>query len=369
MCKSAIAIDAFLPENERAILESIGDFEIILFEKTEDIEKPLEGINSILIISDSIEKLEETRKTIQAMNQGIIFRLILVSELRDYDASHEEAKPNWDDILIRPLKKAFCEKFIRNNLEFIDLKCRHREDVALISSLNSERNELLSIAAHDLKNPIYSISMLAKVIKNENELSREEIEEFSGDIITTSQRMLDLISNLLDISKIEQGRMKLKYEDIDIVEIIRAVLEIYRERANAKGIALELDNEYSRLIIQFDRNALFQILDNLISNAIKFSPFNKKVTVALVGTDSIIKLLVKDEGPGISEEEMPNLFAKFSRLSAMPSGDEDSTGLGLSIVKKYADMTLSRVSCISEPGLGSTFIVEIPVNTNNRTDK
>jgi signal transduction histidine kinase len=360
-----IAIDKSISDSDRSVLETIRDGEFVTFEEIEEIEKLSESYNPMLVISNSDRKLANLRDMFRARYPELISRLILVSEYDQYKAIIGKDFQDCDDMLITPFDKIISAKIISNNVELIHLKSKLREDASIISSLNTERNELLSIAAHDLKNPIYSISMLAKVIKNESELSREEIEEFSSDIITTSQRMLALISNLLDISKIEQGRLKLKFEDIDVIEIIRAILEIYRERANAKGITLELDNEYQRLIISFDRNALFQILDNLISNAIKFSPFNRKVTVALIKSKNTVKIMVKDQGPGISEEEMPFLFAKFSRLSAMPSGDEDSTGLGLSIVKKYADMTRSRVSCISIPGTGSTFIVEIPFNSNN----
>ena len=112
-----------------------------------------------------------------------------------------------------------------------------------------------------------------------------------------------------------------------------------------------------------DSSLLIQILDNLLSNAIKFSEFNSEVFVNLKQTQQTIRIEIRDQGPGISEEDKKKLFKKFQKLKAQPTAGESSTGLGLSIVKKYVDAMNGKVWCESKPGVGAQFIVEFPTTT------
>jgi len=112
--------------------------------------------------------------------------------------------------------------------------------------------------------------------------------------------------------------------------------------------------------------ALRQILDNLISNAVKFSPPGRKVYLNILPKNDNINFSIKDEGPGLTEDDKLNLFGKFKRLSAQPTGDENSTGLGLSIAKKLTEAMNGKIWCESEAGKGAEFIVEFPANTNTQ---
>ncbi len=249
---------------------------------------------------------------------------------------------------------------INTHIKLSKYKKEIEEKNKLLERLNLEKNEFLGIAAHDLKNPIYSISMLAKVIKNEKSLTNDEIAEFANDIIITSERMLGLISNLLDLNKIELGQIILKPEYVNLKELILNTIEIYLERANKKNISIHLYSENASPIIYIDRNVLFQIFDNLISNAIKYSDCSKSILINITTNKNRHIISVEDQGPGIRDEELPKLFQKFAKLSSKPTGDEDSTGLGLSIVKRYIDMLNGSVYCKSIFGQGSTFYVELP---------
>jgi PAS domain S-box-containing protein len=227
--------------------------------------------------------------------------------------------------------------------------------------LNNEKNEILGIAAHDLKNPLSNIKMLAKVLKEDSNLTQEEIAEFSDDILITSERMFEMIQNLLDINRIEQGKITLVPEFFSLHYITKTVLGYFKEQAENKRIKIhfltDLDNEY---FCYADRNASSQVIENLISNAIKYSPYDKNVIVRLFDKDDSILLQVEDEGPGISEDDQKKLFKKFSRLSAMPTGGENSTGLGLSIVKKLIEMMNGKVWCESQLSEGSSFFASFP---------
>lgn len=265
------------------------------------------------------------------------------------------------DYIKKPFNSAELLARINTHLELKHYRDQINHKNIELQKLSTEKSELLGITAHDLKNPIYSISMLAKVIKNEKSLSHDDIDEFAGDIIITAERMLELISNLLDLNKIEQGDIELKLERVNLNELAIAIIDIYEERAKRKRQVLTYSPMNKDVYVFGDRNALVQIYDNLISNAIKYSPSDKNISVIIQKSDTFGRLTVKDEGPGLTDDDQKKLFRKFSKLSARPTGDEDSTGLGLSIVKRYVDLMDGNVMCKSTPGNGADFIVDIPL--------
>jgi signal transduction histidine kinase len=230
--------------------------------------------------------------------------------------------------------------------------------------LNKEKNEFLGIAAHDLKNPLSNIKMLSKVLFDEHEtLSPEEVKEFASHVLKASEQMFTLITNLLDVNAIEQGGVKVQISAFDVVPVVKSVVDNYKTRAEAKTITLNLEAPNAPAMILADQLATAQVLDNLVSNAVKYSPHGKQVFVRVVRGSAATpswRCEVQDQGPGLSDADKAKLFGKFARLSARPTGDEHSTGLGLSIVKKMAESMNAKVWCESELGKGATFIVEFP---------
>lgn len=232
-----------------------------------------------------------------------------------------------------------------------------------LAALNNEKNELLGIVSHDLKNPIGAIHGLAELIEG-GFAEGEQVQEISGQIVRTSERMLELVKNLLDVNHLEQGGMKFDTVHFDIAPMVESTVWQYRAAAEAKHITLHYSSEPAYTIACADEQATMQVLDNIISNAIKYSLHGKNVYVRLKASNDAVRVEVQDEGPGISAEDMTKLFGKFARLSARPTGGEHSTGLGLSIVKKMVEAMNGRVWCESKFGdglpTGATFIVELP---------
>lgn len=230
-----------------------------------------------------------------------------------------------------------------------------------VLELNNEKNEFLGIAAHDLKNPLVAIKGFGNIIAEEDDLSPEELKEFAGSIVESSERMFEIITRLLDINRIEEGRIEVNYSKVDVTELILQVIHDYHETAAKKRISIQskfCDNIES---LETDRNLVHQIIDNFISNAIKFSKPNKEIILSASRINGFIKIGVKDQGPGLSEDDKKKLFKKFAKLSAQPTGGEHSTGLGLSIAKKITEMMGGEVGVESEHGNGAEFWVKLPV--------
>jgi len=231
-----------------------------------------------------------------------------------------------------------------------------------LKKLNQEKSDLLSIVAHDLKNPLSAIQGAASLIQMDyDNLPPEELVEFARMIDETSQQMFELIKNLLDMNRLEMGKINFSLLPVDMLLVLQRLINEYGHRAKIKGIALRLVfNKELKYVVVADFNGLQQILENLLSNAIKYSPSGKHVIVRLISETQFIGCEIEDEGPGLSQADHQKLFQKFTRLSAQPTAGEHSTGLGLFIVKQLVEVMAGKVWCESELGQGAKFVVAFP---------
>ena len=248
----------------------------------------------------------------------------------------------------------------------MELRQKNEELVQInqkLMQLNAEKDEFLGIAAHDLKNPLSSIQSLAGFIKSSfDNLTKEKIIQYAHIIEVSSQKMFELIKNLLDVNAMESGKMNLSFHTIDIRFLVQYAMKNYLEAAKAKEIELQYHSPEEKCLVFIDQTAMLQVLDNLISNALKYSHSNKRIYLRVVKKVNTIQCEIQDEGPGLSEMDHSKLFGKFVRLTPRPTKNEHSTGLGLFIVKKLVENLRGRVWCETELGKGSTFIVEFPLS-------
>jgi signal transduction histidine kinase len=227
-----------------------------------------------------------------------------------------------------------------------------------LAHLNQEKNDFLGIAAHDLKNPLTVIIGSAELLKMN--LPPAQAAKLSGNILGAGQRMLQLIKDLLDANAIEQGKFTSNIAPCELRALAMECAANNQIHASRKEIAI-CTEEGEIFWGRADRNAAMQILDNLISNAVKFSPHKSTVSVSVSVENGYVGIHVKDQGPGLSADDQKKLFGKYTRLSAQPTGGESSTGLGLSIVKKLAEAMDGTVLCHSVLGEGATFTLLLRV--------
>jgi len=229
-----------------------------------------------------------------------------------------------------------------------------------LSVLNTEKDEFMSIAAHDLRNPLSSINLAVDMINSEENPDHNTVREYTELIKISSNRMISLINDVLKIHTIDAYDKRDSSSMVEINPLVEESLQHFNEPARSKNIRIKtvLNSTIDPLV--GDSDNILRILDNLISNAIKYSPMNTSVIISTMQKGGNIQISIRDQGPGISESDKKKLFGKFSKLSNKPTGNESSTGLGLYIVKKISSTMNGTVRCESEPGFGSTFIVELP---------
>jgi signal transduction histidine kinase len=232
--------------------------------------------------------------------------------------------------------------------------------------LNREKNELMAIVVHDLKNPLSSIKTLIDLMQlspddTNEDINKEELIEYVGMIQESIQQMFGLIENLLDMNRLDSGEVQANLQPTNIWLIILRIIKRYQLKAQSKNITIYDDAPNKKVIAMVDENLFYQILDNLISNAVKYSPYGKNVYCRMFVVDNKVHCEIEDQGPGFTEQDLKKIFGKFSRLSAKPTGGENSNGLGLFIVKKLAENMHGNVWCETEAGKGAKFIVEFPL--------
>ncbi|MGO9951066.1 MAG: ATP-binding protein [Dissulfurispiraceae bacterium] len=228
--------------------------------------------------------------------------------------------------------------------------------------LNLLKNKFLGIAAHDLRNPLSSISGLTEVLLTTafGPLTDDQ-KEYLTIINTTSNEMLFLVNDLLDVSVIESGKLELDVQPCSLTKLLLDRIRLSSVIAEKKGIVISYEAE-DLPEVPFDSKRIAQVIDNLIGNAIKFSPSGSKIKVKSFRHGKLVSVSISDTGAGIPDEERSKLFNEFQPLSVKPTNNEKSTGLGLSIVKKIIDAHKGIMEVQSQVGLGSTFIFKLPLD-------
>jgi len=234
-------------------------------------------------------------------------------------------------------------------------------DISRETETNRLKTEFVNNISHELKTPLTLIRLYGETLQRKENLTNKEKKECYEIITKESERLSHLINNVLDFSRIEMGRKEFDFKRGYLQDVILDTLELYRYHLEKKGFTIHSEIDADLPEIRFDGEAIASVLINLLSNAMKFSPKEKEVTVNLFMDNGNALLQVADRGIGISKKEIPKIFQRFYQADNKITSEARGSGLGLTLVKHIIEAHGGRIEVESEPGKGSTFSVILPI--------
>ncbi len=228
---------------------------------------------------------------------------------------------------------------------------------------NRTKSEFLAAMSHELRTPLNAILGFSEIMKNElmGPLGTPEYRDYAGDIHDSGAHLLEVINDILDISKIEAGKLELKEEQVSIKDLITKSVRLMKERAENAGLDITIDIEPDLPLLFADARLIKQNLINLLSNAIKFTPEGGHITVrAMIDDDGTIAIGVSDTGIGIAAEDLGHVLAPFGQVDSSLSRKYEGTGLGLPLVKSFIELHGGTLTIASTIGLGTTVTIHFP---------
>jgi len=322
----------------------------------------------------------EALKRLSIRRPDLILLDLLMPDMDGFElCRHIRENPEWAEIPIIFVssaddKELIVRAFESGGVDYItkpfnhaELISRVRTHVALKSArdelkqLAEDKDELLGVLTHDLKSHLGGMDMSAQILRDcTAALDNPKLRLMAENISNSSSQMLAFVKEFLANASADHG-LSIKTEPISLKEAASRAVQQHQEAAKRKQLEFQTVLEGNGVLVQADAAALEQVLDNLVSNAIKFSPPGKQIRVTVREPGArFVECQVQDEGPGFTDADKARMFRRYSRLSARPTGGEPSTGLGLSIVKKLVLAMNGELACESTPGTGAIFAFRLP---------
>ena len=246
-------------------------------------------------------------------------------------------------------------------------RARLWQQSSLIEELDRLKSEFVSNISHEFRTPLASIVGFSETIVSDPHLPEEMKSEFNKVILNEGKRLAKLINDVLDISKIEGGKIILNKTNFNLVEMLKEIVERNRESALKKRITLEFEHPQDQILIEADKEKIAQSFEALINNAIKFTNEDGRVKVIVINLFKEVEIVISDTGIGIPEKDLPYIFQKFYRVSR-PGTEIPGTGIGLVFVKQMIDIHKGMISVKSEIGNGTSFIVKFLKSFKQKTE-
>jgi signal transduction histidine kinase len=243
----------------------------------------------------------------------------------------------------------------------LDYPALLKEERDAHSAALADRDRLLAIFSHDLKNLLNALTLNSTIALKRN---GDSMGKGAANVRVILGRMDRMLSNLLDLARVNAGKLRVVPQSLDAAEVAREAVEVFRPLAEEKRLSLHLVETDGPFETRLDHDRVFQVLSNLLSNAIKFSPSEGKIFVSLATVDRCVQFAVRDFGPGIREDELERIFECYRQLDG---SDVTGLGLGLFISKSIIEAHGGRIWVVSRPGRGSTFFFTLPESERVRT--
>ena len=357
-----------------------------LAEAEQNKQEAVQFMNQYLVLNDSIKDLDLARQVDRLQFQLEIEKKEKENELLKLSEAHQaviiERQRGQNILLFIVLfcvislagvswyynrKRSHANIMLEAQNKFIELQRKQIEkrnsDLSTqnqkLGDLNHEKDMLMYIVAHDLKSPLARIMGLANLLSKEGQLQPSQ-QEYLRLLKDVTQSNIDLIVDLLDVNALQTENEEPKAIVFELGQLLEERIAFFQYLFINKKIDLQLDHHLDKQV-KSNPGYISRIIDNLVSNAIKFSKNGSTINVKATIVNATLTLVVKDNGPGFSEDDKKLLYQRFKKLSARPTGGESSNGLGLAIVRTLVDRLHGEISLTSESGNGSEFAVRIPI--------
>lgn len=316
---------------------------------------------NVLLINDRALELLSMRQP-EALGQSIIELLGLkpTHSLRDLLGGENEVmiEPDEETILRGEIS------VIRRETGFVTGLVCVLSDVTEQEKTERERREFVSNVSHELRTPLTSVKSYSEALSDGAWQDASIAPQFLEVIQSETNRMIRMIGNLLDLSKIDGGQIRPQMELIDFKRIVSHILDRFEftldADSQAKKYTIARDFTSRQVYLEIDQDRMTQVIDNIMSNAIKYSPDGGTITVKIMDNPDSVVLSISDQGLGIPQKDLPHLFKRFYRVDKARSRDQGGTGLGLAISKEVVELHGGKIWAESQENLGSTFFVQLP---------
>ena len=258
--------------------------------------------------------------------------------------------------------QALVEKLEHSRQQQMVLARKYEIEKLRAEAANHAKSEFLANMSHELRTPLNAINGFSEIMASEmfGPLGHDRYREYAGDILSSGQHLLSLINDILDMSKIEAGKLNLRLEPVAIDEVVEDTLRLIRQRAEKAGLKIRVHLPRAPDITA-DFRALKQILLNLLTNAVKFTPRGGSITISAIVTEDNVHISVADTGIGIAEKDLDRLARPFEQIENQFSKTREGTGLGLALTKSLIEMHHGRFEIDSVLGHGTTAQVILPI--------
>jgi two-component system cell cycle sensor histidine kinase PleC len=250
----------------------------------------------------------------------------------------------------------------KSQTELSDLARKYEAEKVRAEAANQAKSEFLANMSHELRTPLNAINGFSEIMLTEmfGPLGDSRYRDYAQDILNSGQHLLALINDIMDMSKIEAGKMRLNFEPVALGEVVEDAARIVRNRAEASGLSLSLDIP-AFAPVEADQRALKQVLLNLLSNAVKFTPRGGEIAVVAGHSDDLVQVSVRDTGIGIAPEDLARLGRPFEQIESQQAKTQQGTGLGLALSRALVELHGGELGIESTPGKGTTVSFSLPV--------